>query len=260
MKALIYQVDAFTSNIFAGNPAAVVLFEEWPEDSILQLIAAENNLSETAFLVRSADGFTLRWFTPAIEVDLCGHATLASAHVLFEHLEYPGDTILFHTVHHGTLTAHRSGGRIVLVFPSTPPTRMDCPDALREALGVAPTEVYRSRDLLALFNTQEEVAALKPDFQRLKSLPYLGVIATAPGKEVDFVSRFFAPNAGIDEDPVTGSAHTTLIPFWSARLDKQQMEARQISARTGQLHCTAGDTTVRIAGEARTFLTGEISW
>ena len=260
MKAKIFQVDAFTNRLFGGNPAAVVPLEKWPDDIILQQIAAENNLSETAFFIPAGSGYELRWFTPTMEVDLCGHATLATAHVLFGHLGYPGGPIPFHTIHHGVLTAARDKERIVLDFPSTMLVARACPEVLVRALGSAPIEVHESRDLLALFGSEAEVAALKPDFRLLKNIPNLGVIATAKGNEVDFVSRFFAPNAGIDEDPVTGSAHTTLIPFWSARLGKKEMHARQISARTGDLFCTAGTKTVRIAGEARTYLAGEISW
>lgn len=256
----MYQVDAFTTNVFGGNPAAVVPLDYWPEDLILQNIAAENNLSETAFFVNAGNAFEIRWFTPKMEVDLCGHATLATAHVLFEHLGFKNDFIHFNTVHHGLLKVFRSGDRITLEFPSTPPVKTACPDALTRGLGIIPPEVHESRDLMAVFETEEQIIRIKPVFDQLKLLPHLGVIITAPGLKTDFVSRFFAPNAGIDEDPVTGSAHTTLIPYWSERLKKKNMVARQLSTRGGDLFCEERNDKVLIAGYARTFFKGEITW
>jgi PhzF family phenazine biosynthesis protein len=195
-----------------------------------------------------------------VEVDLCGHATLATAHVLFEHLGLKNDFIHFSTVHHGLVKVFRSGDRITLEFPSTPPVRTACPDALTRGLGIIPPEVLESRDLMAVFETEEQIIRIQPVFDQLKLLPHLGVIITAPGSKTDFVSRFFAPNAGIDEDPVTGSAHTTLIPYWSARLKKKNMVARQVSSRGGDLFCEERNDKVLIAGYARTFFKGEITW
>lgn len=260
MNAPIYQVDAFTDKCFGGNPAAVVPLGRWPADHVLQHIAAENNLSETAFFLIRGTSFEIRWFTPTTEVDLCGHATLATAHVLFEHIHYKKDVIRFNTLHHGEIVVFRKNKLITLEFPATPAREIQCPEVLSRALGMEPIEVYESRDILAIFNTEAEVAALRPNFHLLKTLPNLGVIVTAPGVNCDFVSRFFAPNAGIDEDPVTGSAHTTLIPYWASQLEKKEMKARQISARSGDLICESRDDKVWISGQAVTYLKGEIYW
>lgn len=260
MNAPIYQVDAFTSRIFGGNPAAVVPLGRWPEDHVLQQIAAENNLSETAFFLLKGSSFEIRWFTPTLEVDLCGHATLATAHVLFEHIHYKKDIIRFNTLYHGELTAFRNNKRITLEFPATPPKQVPGTEVLSKALGKDPAHVYESRDILAVYTTEEEVLGLNPDFTLLRSLPNLGVIATAPGITCDFVSRFFAPNAGIDEDPVTGSAHTTLIPYWGERLEKDRMTARQVSKRGGELFCEDHGHRIWIGGNAVTYLKGEIFW
>jgi PhzF family phenazine biosynthesis protein len=260
MTAPIYQVDAFTSDVFGGNPAAVVPLGRWPEDRILQQIAAENNLSETAFFVGRGHFFELRWFTPALEVDLCGHATLATAHVLFEHLHYSKDIIQFKTLQHGVLKAFMNNGLITLDFPALPVQEIGCPEQLPRALGLDPVEVLESRDLLVVLRNEEEVANLQPDINSFKALPHLGIIVTARGDETDFVSRFFAPNAGIDEDPVTGSAHSTLTPFWSGRLHKKRLSARQLSARGGELICEYDNDRVLISGRAITYLKGEITW
>lgn len=256
--APIYQVDAFTRNTFGGNPAAVVPIGKWPEDHILQSIAAENNLSETAFFVSRGNFFEIRWFTPLLEIDLCGHATLATAHVLFEHLNYKKDIILFNTLQHGTLKAFRDKELIFLEFPATQPRKTGMPEGLVNGLGAVPQEVYESRDILAVFSSEAEILNLRPDFKLLKSLPNLGIIATAPGNTVDFVSRFFAPNAGIDEDPVTGSAHTTLIPYWANRLGKTKMKAYQLSTRIGDLNCEYKGEKVLIGGQAITYMKGEV--
>lgn len=258
MTAPIYQVDAFSKNTFGGNPAAVVPLGHWAEDRTLQKIAAENNLSETAFFVAKGHFFEIRWFTPIMEIDLCGHATLATAHILFEHLNYKRDSILFQTLQHGMLRAFRQEGLIYLEFPSTPPRKIEIPQQLVNGLGATPDAAFEARDLLAVFKTEKEILQLTPDFGTLKALPHLGVIATAPGNTVDFVSRFFAPNAGIDEDPVTGSAHTALIPYWSGRLGKQKMRAYQLSDRIGDLHCELQLDKVLIGGNATTYLKGEI--
>ncbi|MCK4465954.1 MAG: PhzF family phenazine biosynthesis protein [Bacteroidales bacterium] len=257
MKIPIYQVDAFTSNLFGGNPAAVCPLTEWIDPGLMQNIAAENNLSETAFFVKKNDLYELRWFTPEIEVDLCGHATLATGHVLFNHLGYAEKEIRFETKS-GRLTVTRSDDFISLDFPARPPEKADPPDRLIEGLGKKPLEVYKSRDYLALFETEKEVLSIQPDFKILEKLDALGIIITTRGDTSDFVSRFFAPGAGINEDPVTGSAHTTLVPFWANRLNKTQFHAFQISKRGGELFCQLVGDRVLISGKAKTYLTGEI--
>ncbi len=258
MRLPLFQVDAFTSRLFGGNPAAVVPLEAWLPDPVLQSIALENNLSETAFAVPRGDFFELRWFTPLVEVDLCGHATLATAYVLFEEGRVRGDTVRFEAKS-GSLAVTRSGSRLILDFPSRPPEPASCPDELVKALGTRPKEVHGSRDLLVLFETEDAVAALDPDFQALGALDYFAVIATAPGRNVDFVSRFFAPRVGVPEDPVTGSAHCTLVPFWSARLGKKKLHTHQISKRGGELFCEDRADRVSIGGEAVLYLRGEIT-
>jgi predicted PhzF superfamily epimerase YddE/YHI9 len=257
MKLRYFQVNAFTSTPFGGNPAGVCPLERWLPDSQLQAIAAENDLSETAFLVRRDEDFELRWFTPAVEVDLCGHATLASAIVLFQELGLVGHTIRFHTKS-GLLQAARRDDWIELDFPARPPEACPAPPALVRGLGREPAEIFRSRDYLAVFSKESEVASLAPDFNALGELDCLGIIVTAPGVNVDFVSRFFAPRAGIGEDPVTGSSHCTLIPFWAARLRKDELIARQISPRGGDLRCRNLGPRVGIAGRGWIYLRGEI--
>ena len=220
MKLQIYQIDAFAERVFQGNPAAVVPLEHELEDDLLQSIAAENNLSETAFILRREDSFSLRWFTPVSEVDLCGHATLASAFYLFESGEVKGDRVSFET-RSGTLHVLKNGRLLTLDFPARPPHEVAMKAELSEALNSAPDQLFESeRDWLALFGDEESVRQLKPDFGLLGRIPVFAVIVTAPGTDVDFVSRFFAPRLGIPEDPVTGSAHSTLVPFWSSRLGK----------------------------------------
>ncbi len=252
-----YHVDAFTSVPFAGNPAGVCLLDHWLEDALLQSIASEHNLSETAFVVRHGQEFELRWFTPELEIDLCGHATLASAHVLFEETGHPENEIRFHS-QSGVLVTRREGKRIELDFPARPATPCSAPEALSEGLGGAPAAVLKSRDYLAVFASEREVAALKPDFTKLQKIPTVGIIVTAPGDSVDFVSRFFAPAAGVPEDPVTGSAHCTLIPYWAERLGKSQLQARQISRRGGDLFCRNLGSRVGIAGYVVTYSRGQL--
>jgi len=259
----IYQVDAFTDQAFGGNPAAVVPLPEWLPDALLQQIAAENNLSETAFLVpvgdRAGDRYELRWFTPRLEVDLCGHATLASAQVVFEMLHPGRRSVSFVTRKAGTLTVAIQGDRLAMDFPARPAERVTPPPGLVEALGATPTEVWAAGKLLCVFETEGAVKALEPDFRKVAALDCFGVIATAPGNDgVDFVSRYFAPHAGIDEDPVTGSAHCTLVPYWSRRLGKSRLEARQISARGGRLWCEDRGDRVALAGRAVLYLEGRI--
>ena len=258
MKIPYYHVNAFTASLFHGNPAGVCLLEEWLPDAILQGIAAENNFSETAFIVAENDTFLLRWFTPAVEVDLCGHATLASVAVMFQELGCSEPAIRFKS-QSGLLTAARlSKGLIELDFPARPPAACEAPTALLRGLGTAPKAVLKSRDYLAVYESEAVVAGLTPDMAALAQVDALGVIATAPGVSVDFVSRFFAPRAGIPEDPVTGSAHCTLIPYWAQRLSKMKLLARQISKRGGELLCNLRDDRVGIAGHAVIYCRGHL--
>jgi len=257
MKLPIRQVDAFTSRLFAGNPAAVVLLAVELPDDVMQAIAAENNLSETAFVLPRQDAFSLRWFTPTTEVDLCGHATLASAFVLFDAGSVGGDTVAFDTAS-GRLTVTRSGEWLAMDFPARPGKAAACTDEIIEALGARPVEVVEARDLMAVFETEEEVAGLQPDIPRIAALDAFAVIVTAPGREVDFVSRFFAPRAGVPEDPVTGSAHCTLAPYWSRRLGRSELTARQISRRGGELRCEHRGDRVILHGRCVEYLRGEI--
>jgi predicted PhzF superfamily epimerase YddE/YHI9 len=259
MRLPLYQVDAFTARLFGGNPAAVVPLEAWLPDATLQAIAAENNLSETAFFLREREGYALRWFTPSIEVDLCGHATLASAHVIFDRLEPRLEKVVFRTLKAGALTVMREGAELAMDFPSRPPRPVEAPSRLDAALSAAPSEVLAARDYLAVYARQADVAALRPDFAALSRLDR-AVIVTAPGEDgIDFVSRFFAPTKGIPEDPVTGSAHCTLIPYWAERLGKSRLRARQISARGGELTCVFAGERVTIGGRCVTYLEGMIS-
>jgi len=258
MKLVIYQVDAFAENVFTGNPAAVIPLKNWLSDEILQNIAMENNLSETAYFIPAESGFHIRWFTPATEVNLCGHATLAAAHVLFQHLNYQGKEILFKSKS-GVLKVKRENERIVLDFPTSEVNKTEPPAKIEKAFGIKPQKWFKGReDLMFVFKNQKEIENLKPDFSFLKTLEMRGIIATAPSKEYDFVSRFFAPREGIDEDPVTGSAHTMLIPYWAERLEKIELIARQISKRGGILHCKHRGERVEIGGKAVTYLAGEI--
>ena len=257
MKLQIFQVDAFTSKRFGGNPAAVVPLDAWLSDETMLAIAAENNLAETAFFVKKGDGFDLRWFTPTVEMDLCGHATLASAFVLFEVLKTESGEISFQSKS-GKLKVSRDGDRFVLDFPSRPAVECEPPPGFIEALGSAPQRVLKARDYLAVYASEADVMALKPDFRAIKELDVHAVIVTAPGETSDFVSRFFAPAVGVDEDPVTGSAHCTLIPYWAGELGKSQMFARQISNRGGELFCELAGDRVKIGGNATLYLKGEI--
>ncbi len=254
----LYQVDAFAEDLFSGNPAAVCPLANWLPDEIMQKIAAENNLAETAFFVPEGDHFHLRWFTPAVEVDLCGHATLATAHVLFEHLDFGETEIRFQT-RSGMLSVKKDRDKLVMNFPTDQIARAEAPEALVQALSIAPQEVWQGReDFLVVLDDEAQLTQLQPDFRMLLQLGGRGVIVTAPGKQYDFVSRCFFPIAGIDEDPVTGSAHTTLTPYWAKRLGKNRLEARQISARGGNVSCELLGDRVILSGSAVTYLRGKI--
>jgi len=271
MRIPIYQVDAFTGAVFAGNPAAVCPLERWLDERLMRAIAAENNLSETAFFVPAAGGkradggfpgagggaYDIRWFTPAAEIDLCGHATLASAFVVFHWLDPTRTSVTFHSKS-GPLVVERGGDLLAMEFPSRPAGPCAAPAGLAAALGAAPLETLLSRDLLAVFAGEAEVRALQPDFARIKALGFHAVIVTAPGSDCDFVSRFFAPAVGVPEDPVTGSAHCTLVPYWARRLGKRTLHARQVSARGGELFCEDLGERVILAGHAAPFLEGTI--
>ena len=257
MKIRQYQVDAFANRAFEGNPAAVCPLESWLDDGLLQAIAEENNLSETAFFVPSDKGFCLRWFTPASEVDLCGHATLATAHVLFEHLGHPGQAITFET-RSGPLAVKRQRNLLEMDFPARPPIPCASFELLARALGRQPLEVLGADDYLAVFDNEAVVRSIRPDFSLLATLDLRGVIITAPGSSDDFVSRFFAPRLGILEDPVTGSAHCTLAPYWAGRLCASRLSARQVSKRGGSLMCELKGDRVLLSGSAVTFMEAEI--
>ncbi len=257
MRLDIYQVDAFTSQPFKGNPAAIVPLDSWLPDDVMEAIALENNLSETAFFVRGEDGYDLRWFTPTFEIDLCGHATLATAFVLFNELGAKEDVLRFHSKS-GLLTVARQNGRLVLDFPSRPPLAAEAPEGLFEAIGREPKEVLRSRDYFLVYESEADILAIEPNFDALGRIQTHAVIVTAPGETSDFVSRFFAPEAGINEDPVTGSAHCNLIPYWAEKLGKNEMFARQLSSRGGEIYCELVGDRVKIAGDAVLYLKGEI--
>jgi PhzF family phenazine biosynthesis protein len=258
MKLRLFQIDAFASRPFAGNPAAVVPLERWLDDATLQAIAAENNLSETAFLLGGDGDYEIRWMTPAEEVDLCGHATLASGWVVMNALE-PGRREVAFRSKSGPLRVEADGPRLALDFPARPPQpAAEARARVAAALGRPPALLFASRDYLAVFDREEDVRGLEPDMAKTGALDRLGLIATAPGTDADFVSRFFAPGVGIAEDPVTGSAHCTLVPYWSKRLGKARLFARQVSKRGGELWCEDRGDRVRIAGHAVKFLEGVI--
>lgn len=259
MKLQIFQADAFTDQLFGGNPAAVVPLKEWLPAPQMQKIAIENNLAETAFFIPQGEDFELRWFTPEIEIDLCGHATLATAHILFTELGYDKDVIHFHSLKAGTLSVTRKDNLYTLDFPSRPATSCSIPEGLLNAIGgKTPTEVLSSRDIMLVYDNEADILALKPNFADLAQLDLMGVIATAKGNHCDFVSRFFIPSAGINEDPVTGSAHCNLIPYWAEKLGKNKLHAFQVSERRGELWCELNGNRVFITGKAITYLKGEI--
>lgn len=258
MRIPIYQIDAFTDRPFAGNPAAVCLLDAWLEDDTMQEIGAENNLSETAFLVPEGEGYRLRWFTPKVEVDLCGHATLASAHVVLTYLQPESDRVVFHTLS-GRLEVARDGDLLVMDFPSRPARLCDVQENLVRALGTEPDAVLLAHEYMAVYPDERTVRSVVPDMPHLAAeTKEFGVIVTAPGEDCDFVSRFFAPAVGIPEDPVTGSAHCALTPYWAERLGKQKLHARQVSPRGGELWCENRGDRVAIAGRAAPYLEGTI--
>jgi len=260
MTIPIYQADAFTDKLFGGNPAAVCPLKEWPTDEIMQNIARENNLAETAFFVKEGGGYKLRWFTPEYEIDLCGHATLASAHILFTELGHAQSEIHFETVKAGVLTVKKDGDKYTMDFPSRPPIHIEPPVGLIEALGEKqPVETLRSRDYFVVYESEDDIKEISPDMFALSKMDTVGIIITARGSNSDFVSRFFAPGAGIPEDPVTGSAHCNLIPYWAEKLGKDKLHAYQLSARKGELWCELHGERVYISGRAVTYLKGEIT-
>jgi len=258
MQLQIFQIDAFTSRQFEGNPAAVVPLDRWLSDRLLQQIAMENNLSETAFFIPADNGYGLRWFTPATEVNLCGHATLATAHVLFNYFITTQSSIRFET-RSGILHVNKNDDLLVMDFPSAIPQPIDIPYSLEGALGCKPRQCYSGgEDLMAVFDREEEIMGVNPDFRLLAKLDYRGIIVTARGTTCDFISRFFAPAVGVDEDPVTGSAHTLLTPYWSTILGKDELTAKQVSKRGGLLYCKNESDRVKIGGKAVTYLKGMI--
>jgi PhzF family phenazine biosynthesis protein len=259
MKLKIYQLDAFTDKIFGGNPAAVVPLTEWISDDLMQKIALENNLAETAFYVLEGDKYHIRWFTPTVEVDLCGHATLATAYQIFHYENYQNSVIEF-TSRSGILKVEKQGDLLELDFPVDKLTPSETPKALIESLGATPKETIKGfTDYMLVFESEAQIKAFEPDFRKMAEVDCRGVIVTAKGDEVDFVSRFFGPNSGGDEDPVTGSAHTSLTPYWAKIFGKTEFKARQISARGGELACTLVGDRVKIAGKVAPYLEGKIN-
>jgi PhzF family phenazine biosynthesis protein len=255
----IYQVDAFAEKVFTGNPAAIVPLDEFLPDKVMQDIALENNLAETAYFVKSGDEYKIRWFTPTVEVDLCGHATLASAHVLFNHLGYKGEVVNFHSHRSGPLKVYHNTNLLTLDFPTDPIAQISPDAAMLAPFTTKPIEVWKGKtDLMFVFEQESHVADMVPNLSAIAALPCRGIIVTAKGNKVDFVSRFFGPQSGVNEDPVTGSAHTTLIPYWSKKLGKKELSARQVSPRGGNLRCIDKGDRVHISGSAVTYLVGDI--
>ncbi len=258
MTIPIYQIDAFSGELFGGNPAAVCPLESWLSDELLQNIAMENNLSETGFYVKKGDEYELRWFTPAIEVDLCGHATLATSHVIFTFDEYTGEEIIFHS-RSGILRVRKSNNLMVLNFPADEINKAEIPAEIIDCFGFEPQEAYKGKtDFIFVFSSQKEIEEMNPNFHLINQLDARGIIVTAQGDDVDFVSRFFCPQVGINEDPVTGSAHTSLTPYWARVLNKKSLSALQLSKRKGELWCELIGDRVEIAGKAKTYMIGEI--
>ena len=258
-KIKIYQVDAFTSKLFSGNPAAVCLLDNWLPDRVMQSVALENNLSETAFLIKKKNKFFLRWFTPKVEIDLCGHATLATAEVIYSEMKYKSDNIKFYIKSGQVLCVTKNNNLLSLTLPAYEPVIIDQNlEELRDALGVQPKLFLYCNYGLAIFNNEEEILKIVPKLDVIEKLPYNGIIVTAPGKKVDFVSRFFAPKLGIPEDPVTGSAHCELVPYWASILKKNKMIAKQLSDRGGELYCSHLRSKVILSGKSVIYMRGEI--
>lgn len=258
-KIKLYQIDAFTDKVFGGNPAAVCVLDNWLEAATMQQIAAENNLAETAFVVAKGDAYEIRWFTPTVEVDLCGHATLASAYVLFKYYQHPSSKINLYSYRSGHLSATKQAEELTLDFPVDSYAEIEVPQALIAAFKLKPKAAFKGKtDFMLIYENQQEIESMHPDLKLVESVGGRGVIVSAPGNEVDFVSRFFAPQVGITEDPVTGSAHTTLTPYWSQQLGKMVLTAKQLSKRQGSLTCELAGDRVKITGTAVTYLTGEI--
>lgn len=258
MKLEIYQIDAFASEVFKGNLAAVCPLDKWLEADLMQKIALENNLSETAFFVKKDQFYEIRWFTPTYEIDLCGHATLASAYVIFDVLKLEIEMVKFHSHKSGDLKVEKKNDLLVLDFPSRPVSSVETPNGLFEAIGKAPKEILKARDYFLVYENEQEVLDIQPNFTKLLEIDAHGFIVTAKGSDCDFVSRFFAPEVGVFEDPVTGSSHCNLVPFWSERLGKTELFARQVSARGGELFCEFKGDRVKIGGKAILYLKGEI--
>lgn len=258
MNIELFQVDAFTKKTFGGNPAAVCPLENWIDAELMQRIALENNLSETAFFVKKNDVYEIRWFTPTFEIDLCGHATLGSAFVIFELLKAEEKSIKFRSHKSGELAVEKQDDLLILDFPSRPVSKCEAPDGLVEAIGKQPKEIFKARDYFLVYENESEVREIAPNFSRLLEVGGHGFIVTAKGDASDFVSRFFAPEVGVFEDPVTGSAHCNLIPFWAERLGKTELFARQVSSRGGELFCELKGDRVKIGGNAALYLKGEI--
>jgi PhzF family phenazine biosynthesis protein len=258
MELKVYQVDAFADKVFKGNPAAICPLQEWLPDSVMQNIAMENNLSETAFYVQENDGYRIRWFTPAVEVDLCGHATLATAFVLFNYEGHIENKIIFNS-RSGLLTVTKSGNQLTLDFPADTLTPVNAIAELEEGLGIKSKYTFRGKtDYLVVVENETQIRQLQPDLKKIAQVKARGIIVTALGEKVDFVSRFFGPQSGVDEDPVTGSAHTTLTPYWASVQNKNEFTARQLSARGGELTCRLRGSRVEISGEAKLFLKGTL--
>lgn len=266
MKLPIYQIDAFSRGVFTGNPAAVVPLDDWLSDKDLLAIAEENNLSETAFVLGSEEDWDLRWFTPGAEVALCGHATLAAAHAIFEYLAKDASILRFSTRQSGRLTVEQRDGSLAMNFPALMPAQIESPPELVTALGAKPTSVWAAkyaadeRDLLAVFDTEDDVANLHPDFAAIQKISARGIICTAAGSTTDFVSRYFAPAFGVPEDPFTGSAHCILTPYWATQLGTNELSACQISQRKGWATCTYSGDRVELYGQAVTYMVGEIQF
>jgi PhzF family phenazine biosynthesis protein len=254
----IYQIDAFADKVFSGNPAAVCPLDEWLPDTVMQNIAMENCLAETAFYVQEKEGLRIRWFTPTVEVDLCGHATLATAYVLFNHENYRGDKIIFNS-RSGPLTVAKSGDILTLNFPIDTLAEVNAIPELEQGLGVKSVKTFKGKtDYMLVYEKEEQIKTMNPDFKMIGKVPARGIIVTAKGNQVDFVSRFFGPQSGMDEDPVTGSAHTSLTPYWSKVLGKTEFNAIQLSARQGKLKCRLVGDRVEISGQAKLYLVGKI--